>query len=136
MYGFNQSWPASVPAGNTEASTQSECDTAIINTYLNSIRDISEDFYSEYFTIEPRIGYYSVKVKEINSGRTNNPTSLITFLSEPFVGPHVSIGIDEITISADYTGSIALKEFKHIKSYRMPDHLKGLMIKEIPGIYE
>lgn len=54
----------------------------------------------------------------------------------PFVSAHWIVGIDEITFSADYVGNIKLKEFKHIKSYYLPEHLKSLIIKPIPGEYE
>lgn len=54
----------------------------------------------------------------------------------PFVDAHWTVGIDEITFSADYAGNIELKEFKHIKSYSLPEHLKSLMRKPIPGEYE
>ncbi|HML37152.1 MAG TPA: DUF3888 domain-containing protein, partial [Bacillota bacterium] len=109
--------------------------TAIINTYLERIHAASTDFYAEYFTIEPRTDYYTVTVEKITSDGPNNPTSLITFVCEPFVGPHDPIGRDEITFSADYTGAIELKEFKHIKSYTLPDNLKSLVKKKIPGEY-
>ena len=72
----------------------------------------------------------------MNLDKSTNPTSLITFISMPFVGPHDTVGMDEISFSADYTGKVELKEFKHIKSYSLPDHLKSLMKKPIPGGYE
>lgn len=138
LYGCDRS--GGTASAEQETAVQSECETAIINTYFERIHDASIDFYDEYFTIEPRTDYYTITVKEITSegqkDGTNNPTSLITFVCEPFVGPHDSIGRDEITFSADYTGVIELKEFKHIKSYTLPDNLKGLVKKKIPGEYE
>ncbi len=115
---------------------QSDSNMALINTYLKSIQDASDDFYDEYFTISPRIDYYNVSVKEISLDNPTNPTSLITFISEPFVGPHDTVGTDEITFLVDYLGNIKLKEFKHIKSYSLPDNLKGLVKKPIPGDYD
>lgn len=43
-------------------------------------------------------------------------------------------GIDLITFEADYMGNVKLKEFKHIKSYYLPDNLKHLEKKRVPGI--
>lgn len=137
LYGCADSDRSPVSEANKEILTlQSEYNILLINTYLKNINDASDDFYYEYLTISPRTGYYSVSVKEISSESSNNPTSLITFICEPFVGPHITVGIDEITFSADYTGNIELKEFKHIKSYSLPDHMKSLVIKPIPGDYE
>jgi len=115
---------------------QSDSNMALINTYLKSIQDASDDFYDEYFTISPRIDYYNVSIKEISLDNPTNPTSLITFVSEPFVGPHDTVGTDEISFLVDYLGNIKLKEFKHIKSYSLPDNLKGLVKKPIPGDYD
>lgn len=117
-------------------SIQSDCNMALINTYLKNIQDASDDFYNEYLTISPRVDYYNVKVKKISSDNSTNPTILITFICEPFVGPHETIGTDEISFSADYLGNIKLKEFKHIVSYSLPNNLKSLLKKPIPSDYE
>lgn len=137
LYGCGNSGNTPTQPVNEEASgILSDYNAALINTYLQKIQDASENFYDEYYTTSPRIAYYSVMVKKISMGETMNPTTLITFISEPFVGPHITIGTDEITFSADYTGNIELKELKHIKSYALPDHLKDLEKKPIPDSYE
>ena len=108
----------------------------LINTYLKYIQYASDDFYNEYFTISPTVAYYYVWVKKISVDSSTNPTSIITFICMPFVDARWTVGIDEIAFSADYVGNIELKEFKHIKSYSLPEHLKSLMRKPIPGEYE
>jgi len=113
--------------------SQSVCKKALVNTYLNDIEQATIDFYSEYFTTEPRVQYFVITVKKISSV---NSTSFITFISEPFIGPHITIGKDEITFSANFTAEVKLSEFNHIISYTLPDHLKSLASKRIPGEYE
>lgn len=108
----------------------------LIYTYLKYIQNASDDFYKEYFTINPTVTYDYIWVKEIRVDGSTNPTSYITFTCIPFVGAHLSVGIDEITFSTDYVGNIELKEFKNIKNYSLPEHLKSLIIKPIPGEYE
>lgn len=137
LYGCrNPDHPSASVESQEISSILSDCKMLLINTYLKYIQYASNDFYNEYFTISPTVAYYYVWVKEISSDKSTNPTSLITFISMPFVGPHDTVGIDEITFSADYTGKIKLKEFQHIKSYSLPDNLKSLMKKPIPGEYE
>lgn len=104
-----------------------------MNTYLTKIIEASDDFYDEYYTIAPIVNYYSVFVKKIYS---DNRNSYITFKSEPYLGPHDTIGIDEITFSADYLGNVKVERFNHIISYHLPDNLKDLEKKRVPGKYE
>lgn len=116
---------------------ESDCKILLINTYLKYIQDASDNFYKEYFTISPTVAYYQVWVKKISVDSSTNPTSIVTFISKPFVDAHWTVGIDEITFSADYVGNIELKEFKHIISYSLPERLKNIyMRKPIPGEYE
>ncbi len=107
-------------------------DSLLINTYLSQITKASDNFYKEYYTITPSVNYYSVSVKEVTS---DNNTSYITFRTLPYLGPHDTIGIDEITFSADYLGNVQLNSFKHIISYHLPDNLKNLEKKKVPGQY-
>ena len=105
----------------------------LVNTYLTRIEKASNDFYNEYYTISPIVNYYSVNVKEISSV---NRVEFVTFTSNPYLGPHDSIGIDEITFSADYLGNVKLESFNHIISYHLPDNLKDLEKKVVPGKYD
>lgn len=108
-------------------------DQAIINTYLDKIKSASNDFYNEYYVKLPSVMYYTVSIKDIVSEKSN---SIITFNSYPYLGPHDTIGIDEITFEADYMGNVKLQSFNHIVSYHLPDNLRHLEKKIIPGKYE
>ncbi len=112
---------------------ENEYNQAIINTYLDKINSASNDFYDEYYTKLPSVMYYTVSIKNIVSEKFN---SIITFNSYPYLGPHDTIGIDEITFIADYMGNVRLQSFNHIVSYHLPDNLKHLEKKVIPGKYE
>ena len=112
---------------------ENKYDQAIINTYLDKINSASNDFYDEYYTKLPSVMYYTVSIKNIVSEKSN---SIITFNSYPYLGPHDTIGIDEITFIADYMGNVKLQSFNHIVSYHLPDNLKHLEKKAIPGKYE
>ena len=104
----------------------------LVNTYLSKIVEASNDFYEEYYTMSPIISYYSTTVKDFSS---DDRLSFVTFISNSYLGPHDSIGIDEITFSADYIGTIKLERFNHIISYHLPDNLKSLEKKIVPGRY-
>ncbi|WP_312648869.1 DUF3888 domain-containing protein [Aminipila sp.] len=115
-----------------------ECNKLLINTYLYDIQQATNVFYSQYYTINPTVSFYVVTVKEIKTEKTSgteNISYLITFISEPYIGPHDTIGKDEITFSANYTGNVEVKEFEHFLSYHLPEHLKDLEKKPLPGEY-
>ncbi len=116
----------------TSSEKSKSYDSLLINTYLSVITKASNSFYKEYYTVDPEVNYYSVSVKEVTS---DNRTSYVTFRTLPYLGPHDTIGIDEITFSADYLGYVQLNNFKHIISYHLPDNLKDLEKKKVPGKY-
>ncbi len=122
----------SVPCSSNTIE-RNKYDQAIINTYLDKISSASNDFYDEYYTKLPSVMYYTVSIKDIVSEKSN---SIITFNSYPYLGPHDTIGIDEITFVADYMGNVKLQSFNHIVSYHLPDNLRYLEKKIIPGKYE
>ncbi len=122
----------SIPCSSS-ANEKSKYDQAIINTYLDKINSASNEFYDEYYTKSPSVMYYTVSIKDIVSENSN---SIITFISYPYLGPHDTIGIDEITFVADYMGNVELQSFNHIVSYHLPDNLRHLEKKIAPGKYE
>ena len=122
----------SVPCSSNTIE-RNKYDQAIINTYLDKIKSASNDFYNEYYAKLPSVMYYTVSIKDIVSEKSN---SIITFNSYPYLGPHDTIGIDEITFVADYMGNVKLQSFNHIVSYHLPDNLRYLEKKIIPGKYE
>lgn len=109
-----------------------ECNQLLVNTYLTRIKKASDDFYDEYYTISPTVNYYSIVVKEISLDSRN---SYVTFTSTPYLGPHDTVGIDEITFMADFHGNVTLEKFNHIISYHLPFNLKDLEKKTVPGKY-
>ncbi|MFT4145155.1 MAG: DUF3888 domain-containing protein [Mobilitalea sp.] len=104
----------------------------LVNTYLTHIKEASNNFYAEYYSTSPIVNYYSVFLKSITS---DNDTYYVTFISKPYLGPHDTIGIDEITFSADWHGSVKLDKFNHLISYHLPDNLKDLEKMKVPGKY-
>lgn len=108
------------------------CDSLLVNTYLTRIIDASDEYYKEYYAILPIVNYYSIQVKKYIS---DSRLSQITFTSFPYLGPHDTIGIDEITYTADYLGNVELISFIHLESYHLPDNLKNLELKEFPEHY-
>lgn len=138
LYIKNKPSDVEMTANMHSYQSQVECNKLLINTYLYDIQQATNVFYSQYYTINPTVSFYVVTVKEIKAEKpsgTENIAYLITFISEPYICPHDTIGKDEITFSASYTGSVEIKKFDHFLSYHLPEHLKDLEKKPLPRGY-
>lgn len=108
-------------------------DELIIALFMNNIIADSSKFYNNYFPDSYPLEYfnYEFKIKDIN--KEGEPLNIyITFETTPVIGPHISVGDDEITYKVDPSGNKTLVDFNHIKSYGIPERLRPNMIKPYP----
>lgn len=90
-------------------------DVALITSYLPHIRDASQAYYAERQEEIPTVSWYYVTLKEMKADpHSTNPTIHITFTLMPYVGAHDSVGVDEVTFAASYTGQITLVDYKRM----------------------
>lgn len=115
----------------TMSEVQSIRDNALVWTYLSRIQERSDNFYAVYYTVTPSIVSYETTVREVYE---KDGLIYITFTSLPYIGPHDTIGEDEITFSVKYTGEIEMQDFKHLKSYPLPDNLKDIEKGPLPPV--
>ena len=113
-------------------TTESEKkDELIIALFMDNITADSSKFYDNYFP--DGLGYinYEYKIKDIK--KKCEPVNIyITFEGTPIVGPHISVGDDEITYKVDVFGNKTLEKFVHKKSYEIPERENINMIKPYP----
>lgn len=102
----------------------------LVYTFSDKIQAQSDLFYEPYYTIPPTIAYYSTYVSRI---KDNGANIEITFFSLPYIGPHDTIGEDEITFQVNHTGETFPISFRHLKSHPLPENLISLQ-KELPPI--
>ena len=95
----------------------------LVSLFLDNIQEQCNLFYMPYYTIAPTVAYYFTTVKEIKETQTS---VFITFTVLPYIGPHDTIGMDEITFSVDHAGEITMEKFKHLKNDTLPDNLKQI----------
>lgn len=120
----------SVRAAMTPFDKQSEESKLLVYLLLDEIREQSDLFYEPYYTISPIIAYYSTVVSDI---KDNGANIEITFHSSPYIGPHDTIGEDEITFQVKHTGEIVPIAFRHLRSHPLPDNLISLQ-KALPPV--
>lgn len=107
--------------------------SALVYLLTNELQEHTDRFYEPYYTLHPTIAYYMTTVKNVSNqdGQIN-----ITFSTLPYIGPHDTIGEDEITLGIRHSGEIALVDFKHLKSYPLPENLRSLEKGALPPATE
>lgn len=103
----------------------------LVYLFISSIQEQSNQFYEPYYTISPSVAYFSTTVKELQEDGAN---ICITFTSFPYLGPHDTIGEDEVTFCVDHSGKITDTRFRHLRNYSLPDNLSHLKKGALPPI--
>lgn len=103
----------------------------LVYLFLSDIQEQSNLFYAPYYTVSPTVSYYFTTVTEIQEDGAN---ICITFTSLPYIGPHDAIGEDGVTFCVNHSGEIIDMEFKHLKSYSLPDNLSYLEKGALPPV--
>lgn len=103
----------------------------IIALFIEDITLVMDSYYKNYFSDGIGVFNYDVSIKNIHKG---NNAIIITFAVPAEIGAHVSVSDDEITYSVDSSGFVSLVSFKHIKIYKLPEHLKNYETKPLPEI--
>lgn len=127
-----------IPTFSVRSTSESEIkDELIIALFMDNITADSSNFYNNYFPDSYPIEYfnYEFKIKDIK--KEGEPVNAyITFETTPVIGPHIPVGVDEITYKVDASGKKTLVNFTHKKSYQIPERLKPNMIKPYPETKE
>lgn len=101
----------------------------IITALSPTINKAIVDYYKDILTVSPVYGSRSIKILNIERPNGNRTSHFIIHLEvEPFVGPHITVGKDLISISLSYPGTQEVLEFEHIKDYPLPTHYQEIYI--------
>lgn len=109
---------------STEAVSEEDIKSqAILALLHNNIEEDLSVYYDQYFTVPLEYFLYSMQLMHIQlAGSGYEMVVGVT----PVIGPHNSVGYDELTYVVDYAGNLTLKQHKHIKDYELPDRYKDL----------
>lgn len=81
------------------------------------------DYYSQ-FSISPMAGPAVVDILSIERVNGYQFLFLVKLEVMPFIGPHIAVGVDRLTISMGTGGEVRIEKFEHIKSFELPPELK------------
>ena len=109
----------------------------VITLLMPQITSAVESFYAPYLTIKPTVvPYYGSKIIQIQGGESihediNNSHYTVTVEVLPYVGAHLSVGKDRITLNIQ-SDNVTIKNYEHINSYPIPPHYQSIIKKSLP----
>ncbi|BCJ95699.1 hypothetical protein acsn021_32680 [Anaerocolumna cellulosilytica] len=101
----------------------------IITALAPTIDKAIDEYYKNVLTYLP--GYDSSFIKILNIDRPNGNRTwhfIIDIEVEPFIGPHIAVGKDRISLDLSYPGIPKILKFEHIEDYPLPERYKDLYL--------
>jgi hypothetical protein len=104
----------------SEEDLKSQAILALLQTNIG--KDLGK-YYDKYFTVPLEYFLYEMRLMHIQPVQSGY--EMVVGVT-PVIGPHDSVGYDELTYVVDYAGNLTLKQHKHIKDYELPDRYKDI----------
>lgn len=102
----------------------------LISPYVNKAID---NFYDEYLTYLPRENPWDYKILSIETPHPGYYFYTVKLEVLPYVGPHLTVGIDHITLKIDLSGTVEIALFEHLESHELPPHYQDIIKKKLPS---
>lgn len=87
------------------------------------------DYYTKFLTEIPLVDSGDIDILSVE-----RPSYFVIKMEVmPYIGPHLSVGVDRITITVDGIGEVKVTKFEHIKSYYLdlPPNYQDIIKKDI-----
>lgn len=124
----NTIYPLDLPYQPPEQSKKELYQDIFISLLLPYIQKEVDKYYSKYLTDTPMVAPYTVYV--LSAERPNGYRSFVFDLKlqvNSYTGPHISVGVDYITLTVGGSGDVEIKKFEHIKSYELPPNYQDII---------
>jgi hypothetical protein len=89
-----------------------------------------DKYYSKYLKETPDAAPYMIYV--LNAERPRGYRTFFFRLKlrvDSYIGPHISVGLDYITVAVMASGDVKIEKFQHIKSYILPPNYADIIRK-------
>ncbi len=91
------------------------------------------DYYDEYMNYLPGEDPFSYKFLSIEKNDPHkNYSYTIVLQVSPYVGPHLSVGVDRITVRIELSG-VSVEKYEHLESHPLPSHYQDILKKPLPN---
>lgn len=101
-----------------------------ISLLLPYIQKEINKYYLKYLTEPPMVAPYTVYV--LSAERVGDYRSFIFKLKlrvDSYIGPHLDVGLDYITVTVQGSGEVNVEKFEHIKSYKLMPNYENIIKK-------
>jgi len=111
-------------------STEEQYKDIFCSLLLPYIQKSVDDYYTKFLTTGGLVDPWDIKILSVERPN-NNFEFLIKMQVRPYVGPHISIGVDQITITVEGWGEVKVNKFEHIQSdyLKLPSHWQHIIKK-------
>lgn len=100
---------------------------------LPSLQNAVDNYYKEYLSVSPTVAPYDVTILRIDRlGENGTFDFLLKLELHPYVGPHLDVGLDYITIRVNPVDKVKVEKFEHVKSYELPSYYQDIVKKKLP----
>jgi hypothetical protein len=124
---FNTVYAEDLPKPPKESREEMYHDL-FVSMLLDDIQKHVDDYYSVLMTQSPLVYPYEVYIKSVERLQGYRSFNFTVVLQvTPVIGAHNSVGKDELTFNIDLSNA-KLVQYKHIKTYEIPPHLKGVQL--------
>ncbi len=87
-----------------------------------------DKYYSKYLTQTVEVFPYTVYV--LSAERPDGYRTFFFRLKlqvDSYIGPHISVGLDYITVTVRGSGDVEIEKFEHVRSYMLPSNYKDII---------
>ena len=101
----------------------------IITALAPTIDKAVDDYYKNVLSYLPTYNILFIKI--LNIERPNGNRSLhfiINIEVKPYIGPHISVGKDRISIDLSGPGLPVILKFEHVEDYPLPERYKHIYL--------
>lgn len=89
-----------------------------------------EHYYTKFLNDIPKVDPWAIDILSID--RPNGYRTFLFVLKiqvKPYVGPHLSVGVDRLKITVHGAGNVEVNSFEHIRDYDLPPHYQNIIKK-------
>jgi hypothetical protein len=102
------------------------CNTVIARLLSPQIQAEINKYYEKILMSPPTYApFYGTQVM-CEEASTNNTTYSVTVVVMPYVGAHISVGVDEIQFLVGVRGDVKTVSYNHVEDHKLPPHLQNL----------
>jgi hypothetical protein len=100
---------------------------------LPHIQRAVDNYYKNFLTVSPSVGLYNITVlSATREGEYRTFDFLLKLELHPYVGPHLGVGLDNITLRVNPVNNVTIEKYEHIKSYDLPKNYQNIIKKKLP----